>query len=226
MEISSERLAYWFLRLNGFMNLYNFVVHPEDQDQFGRFNQQTEVDVVGVRFPNRRENRLNPMQDHPLFQGDARLQVVLAETKANRCALNPSWREPGKENMQKVLSAIGVLRQDQVDIASAGLYEKGVWTDGATVSVRWLLFGEKPNGRLAAELPEMPQLTWDREVLPFIHRRFFEYRMEKQSHAQWDADAQGLFRTVLDAGYDLAKFVELVQIDPMANDRDGSLRQA
>ncbi len=218
MDISSERLAYWFLRLNGFLTQYNFVVHPESADQYGHYNQQTEVDVIGVRFPHRRENRVNPMQDYVLFQGDTRLQIVLAETKVDRCALNASWRHSAKENMQKVLCAVGALPPDQVEAAAAGLYKYGIWTDDASVSVRWVLFGMQPNAKLRVELPEVPQLTWDQVVLPFIHQRFFEYRMEKRSHPQWDEDAKGLFRTVRDVGHDLAKFISLVRIDPKAED--------
>lgn len=218
MDISSERLAYWFLRLNGFLTQYNFVVHPEGADQYGHYNQQTEVDVIGVRFPHRRENRIKPMQDHGLFQGDGRLQLVLAETKSTRCTLNPSWRDPANENMQKVLTAVGALSPEHVEAAAAGLYQDGIWTDGATVSVRWVLFGMQPNGTLRKELPQVPQLTWDREVLPFIFQRFFDYRMEKQSHPQWDEDAKGLFQTVRDVGHDLAKFISLVRIDPKAED--------
>ena len=218
MNISSERLAYWFLRLNGFLTQYNFVVHPESADQYGHYNQQTEVDVIGVRFPYRRENRIKPMQDHGLFQENGRLQLVLAETKSTRCTLNPSWRDPANENMQKVLGAVGALPPEHVEAAAAGLYKDGAWTDGAVVSVRWVLFGAQPNGTLRKELPEVQQLTWDREVLPFIFQRFFEYRMEKQSHSQWDEDAKGLFRTVRDVGHDLAKFISLVRVDPKAEE--------
>lgn len=220
MDISSERLAYWFLRLNGFLTQYNFVVHPEGADQYGQFNQQTEVDVIGVRFPHRRENRVNPMRDHDLFHGDVRLQLVLAETKSTRCTLNPSWRDPAKENMQKVLAAVGVLPAEQVEAAAAGLYNDGTWTDGAGISVRWILFGGQPNGTLRRELPQVQQLTWDREVLPFIFQRFFDYRMEKQSHGQWDADAKGLFSTVRESDYSKDKFIELVRIDPKAEDEN------
>lgn len=220
MDISSERLAYWFLRLNGFLTQYNFVVHPEGPDPHGRYNQQTEVDVIGVRFPHRRENRVKPMQDHGLFQGDGLLQVVLAETKSGRCSLNSAWRDPAKENMQKVLSAVGVLGPAQVEAAAAGLYQDGTWSDGASVSVRWVLFGMQPNKTLSDELPHVPQLTWDREVLPFIFQRFFDYRMEKQSHAQWDADAKGLFSTVHEAGYNRDRFIQLIRIDPKAEDEN------
>lgn len=211
MDISSERLAYWFLRLNGFLTQYNFVVHPEREDEYGRFNQQTEVDVIGVRFPYRRENRTKPMHDHSLFQNDGRLQIVLAETKAKRCTLNPSWRDAAKENMQKVLCAIGALPPEQVEAAAAGLYDDGSWSDGMGLSIRWVLFGAQPNATLCKELPQTPQLTWDRDVLPFIHQRFFEYRMEKRSHPQWDEDAKGLFRAVQEAG-NLETFIGDVQI--------------
>ncbi|KJA12346.1 hypothetical protein RP29_00310 [Acidovorax temperans] len=51
-------------------------------------------------------------------------------------------------------------------------------------------------------------------MLPFIYQRFFDYRMEKQSHGQWDEDAKGLSRTVREADHDLAKFINLVRIDP------------
>jgi hypothetical protein len=30
MDIFSERLAYWFLRLNGFLTTTNFIVHREE----------------------------------------------------------------------------------------------------------------------------------------------------------------------------------------------------
>jgi hypothetical protein len=48
VEISSERLAYWFLRLNGFLTIYNFIVHPEEADLRGGYPQQTDVDVMGA----------------------------------------------------------------------------------------------------------------------------------------------------------------------------------
>jgi hypothetical protein len=218
VDITSERLAYWFLRLNGFLTQYNFVVHPEGPDQQGHYNQQTEVDVIGVRFPHRRENRINPMRDHGLFQGDGRVQLILAETKSTRCTLNPSWRHPANENMEKVLTAVGLLPPEHIEAAAAGLYRDGTWTDGASFSVRWVLFGMRPNRTLKAELPEVPQLTWDREVLPFIFQRFFDYRMEKRSHGQWDADAKGLFGAVHESGFNLEKFIRLVRIDPQAED--------
>jgi len=53
--ITSEQLAYWYLRLNGFLSISNFVVHPDTGGQ-----QRTDVDILGVRFPYRAELLFNP----------------------------------------------------------------------------------------------------------------------------------------------------------------------
>jgi len=53
MRILSERLALWFLRLNGFMTIPNFIVHPEGPREDGAYPQRTDVDVLDVRFPFR-----------------------------------------------------------------------------------------------------------------------------------------------------------------------------
>src|SRR2546421_2682459 len=62
VEIKSEQLAYWYLRLNGFLSIPNFVVHPDE----GR-RQRTDVDLLAVRFPYRSENLRRPMRDDSLF---------------------------------------------------------------------------------------------------------------------------------------------------------------
>jgi hypothetical protein len=76
--VSSEALGYWFLRLNGFLTIPNFVVHPDTGSQQG-----TDVDVLGVRFPYRKENRQRPMRDSDRFTRPNRdkAYVALAEIK-------------------------------------------------------------------------------------------------------------------------------------------------
>jgi hypothetical protein len=84
MDISSEQLAYWYLRLNGFLTIPNFVVHP---DQGG--NQETDVDVLGVRFPYREENLGLPMEDEKHFRKfPDKAFITIAEVKSGRCGLN------------------------------------------------------------------------------------------------------------------------------------------
>ncbi len=48
--LSAEKVAYWYFRLNGFLQIENFVVHPSS-----RGSQYTDADLLAVRFPYRAE---------------------------------------------------------------------------------------------------------------------------------------------------------------------------
>jgi hypothetical protein len=90
-----EKLAQWYLRLNGFLTWDNFVVHSPD----GSSLQRTDVDVIGVRFRHRCEligngqlsddDWLNTWVSHNI--------LVLAEVKPGQCKLNGPTRDPMPE---------------------------------------------------------------------------------------------------------------------------------
>ena len=207
MDIYSERLAYWFLRLNGFLTTANFVVHADSG--VGQF---TDVDVLGVRFPFRLENQIRPMVDDRLLVDQTRIEVVLAEAKMGRATFNRAWTEEDRGNMRRMLSAVGPFQGERLDSACAGLYSSGEWTDG-TYWVRMLAFGNQPNRTMAhGPLRAVPQFLWREEVLPFIHERFWSYRNEKRYNQQWDDDAKNLFRAMLKHGADVAGFVREVNV--------------
>lgn len=214
MEILSERLAVWFLRFNGFLTIPNFIVHPEGpRESDGAYPQQTDVDVLGVRFPFRAENRGRPMPDHELFTAEQqRPVVVLSEVKTGQCGLNGPWTDPKRENMQKVLCAGGFRPTDQVEAIAGSLYQTGVWADDSLI-IRIVCFGHRHNSGIARSHPEVPQLLWTQDVLPFIYRRFNQYRLEKQMHHQWDDDAKELFaEAARSPGNDGAQFVRSVEV--------------
>jgi hypothetical protein len=213
MRILSERLAFWFLRLNGFLTIPNFIVHPEGPREDGAYPQQTDVDVLGVRFPFRAENRERPMPDHELFTKEQhRPLVVLSEVKTDQCRLNGPWTDPKRENMQKVLCASGFRPADQVESIAAALYQTGIWMDDGLV-VRIICFGDRHNSGLARSHPAVPQLLWKQDVLPFVYRRFDQYKFEKQMHHQWDNDVKHLFSEACQSqGTDGVQFVESVEV--------------
>lgn len=64
-EINSEKLAYWYFRINGCFTITNFVIHPSQ----GR-NQRTDVDIFAIRLPHRQELMVNPMEDDSIFCSD------------------------------------------------------------------------------------------------------------------------------------------------------------
>jgi hypothetical protein len=187
MKINPERLAYWYLRFNGFLTTTNFVVHPE----VGR-DQRTDVDVLGVRFPHRAELLNDPMEDDPVLIGKwATPLVVIAEVKTAQCALNGPWRNPDAQNMHRILSAIGIVPRALIENAAAALYQKGVYlTQDCTLSL--LCFGKEQNPRVAARFPAVLQITWE-NVLRFIYCRFMKYEDQKIAHPQWDADGKDLW---------------------------------
>jgi hypothetical protein len=79
--LDPEKVAYWYLRLNGFLQIENFVIHP------GRcVGQRTDADLLAVRFPYRAEFLVNhpenPMPDDVavLSLSGEMIDVVLADT--------------------------------------------------------------------------------------------------------------------------------------------------
>jgi hypothetical protein len=185
MRISAEQLAYWYLRLNGFLTIPNFVVHPEH----GR-SQETDVDVLAVRFPFRAE--LRTMRDDDLFDRvRAQSFIALAEVKTNICGLNGPWTNPDRQNMPKVLRALGAFPAPEVEMVSAALYERGVY-ESQLYHVSLLCFGKLANPDVQRDYPRVPQITWGK-ALSFIFHRFNAYRRHKESHGQWDEQGRALW---------------------------------
>src|SRR5438270_6099921 len=106
--IRAEDLGYWYLRLNGFLTIPNFVLHSDTGT-----NQRTDVDVIGVRFPFRDE--LNGMSDDIFFEEHASQTLfVLVEVKAGRCAFNESWLRPNDDVIDRVIQSAGPFPRHQV----------------------------------------------------------------------------------------------------------------
>ncbi len=188
MPSTPERLAYWYFRLNGFMTIENFVVHPERGS-----NVCTDVDILAARFKYRSENGETPMLDDPkVTDCDTLVNVILAEIKKRDCALNESWR-PEAGNMQRVLRAIGCAIDDELESASGQLYRVGRWSnDSATV--RLFALGERVDDDLKVG-PEQ-QIEWS-SVIDFCIRRFLTYQAQKQAVVQWTSDGRELQKLAL-----------------------------
>lgn len=186
-QVSSEALGYWFLRLNGFLTIPNFVVHPDSGGQQG-----TDVDVLGVRFPYRRENRDRPMVDSERFRHQrGKAYVALAEIKKRTCVLNGPWTAPERENMQRVLSALGMLGNHEIDFAAQRIYEQGYF-ENQLYYVSMVCFGAELGNQVTSQYPKVPQILWP-EVKQFVWERFRGYRNQKSAHLQWDAVGKGLW---------------------------------
>jgi hypothetical protein len=188
MTYSPERLAYWYFRLNGFLTTENFIVHPDQ----GR-DQGTDADLLAVRFQYRAENMATPMQDDPrVAECSSLANILIAEVKTGRCALNGPWTDPTRHNMERVLRAIGCLDDQAISQATQCLYNKGLWK-AATVSVRLFAVGEEKADLM---IPPSQQLTWS-EIIQFSIKRFGDYKQQKSSVGQWTVDGKKLQRLAL-----------------------------
>lgn len=188
MNIKSEQLAYWYLRLNGFFTITNFIIHPDQGNK-----QETDVDVLGVRFPYRAENLLNPMMDDVVFTRYLdKSYIVMAEVKSRVCALNGPWTKRERQNMLRVLRAIGAFPEEDSNRIAQALYDAGHY-ENILYHVSLLCLGGERSSQVAERYPNIPQILWN-EVLGFIYRRFREYRAQKVSHPQWDARGHALWK--------------------------------
>src|SRR2546422_6333272 len=131
------------------------------------------------------------VDDKPFVDVRDRAYLVIAEVKRGQCDLNGPWTDPDCENMQRVLRAIGALRDEEIDAAAVSLYETGTFSNAAYY-VSLFCFGERASSKLRKLYRAVPQKLWS-ETLRFIFQRFTSYRDQKASHPQWDQTGKGLY---------------------------------
>jgi len=116
-----ESAAEWFLRLNGFFTVQNFIVHPVKREES---QQRTDADVLGIRFPNRQEIVGGiSLDDHKDFRNAQRPIFVIAEVKSGPCSLNGPWTDPDAQNVTNVLRSFGEMSSAPFEKISERLYE-------------------------------------------------------------------------------------------------------
>jgi hypothetical protein len=207
-RLDPEKVAYWYFRLNGFLQIENFVVHPGR-----RGSQRTDADLLAVRFPHRAEflfdHRNHPMRDDVtgLSLSDQIIDVVIAEVKTNQpCTLNGPWTREDQQNVHRVLAAIGCVPANRLAGAAADLYRVGIHTSDSGVRIRLVAIGRERSAVLAAGYSKVTQLIWA-DLLAFTWDRFHAYRQQKTDVQQWDP--QGLrIKRIADQSRDVAVFVE------------------
>lgn len=207
-RLPPERVAYWYFRLNGFLQIENFVVHPK---LYG--GQRTDADLIGVRFPFRAERLIDNPED--LIEDDVarlnllndRVDIVIAEIKTGRCALNGPWTNEEDQNIHRVLAAIGSLPAEVIDEAANSLYGTASFDQPDQPRIRLILVGRELDPAIAEKYAGITQLTWS-EILSFIWQRFHRYSRQKAQVDQWDYVGRRLKELV--RRREVGEFVEMV----------------
>lgn len=181
-----EDLVNWYLRLNGFMTIPNYILHP---DRPG--SQRTDTDVVGLRFPFRREFPGSDVDDPRLTVGLIKPSLVIVEVKTGAMKLNDAWIDPTKQNVEKLLECVGVFKtQSGIDEAAGHLYQTGRYENDELIC-SFVLVGNYDSGS-CSDTFRVPRLTW-RHLNDFIYARFARFKRLKRQNDQWDYLGKALF---------------------------------
>lgn len=183
-KINTEKILYWYLRLNGFYTFANFIVHNE----YGE-DVQTEIDVAGVRFPERKENLKRPMKDE--IENPSKIFFVIADATTGNCKINKAWQKD--DVIKSIITSLGVVRDDNhedLDTVVSYICKNGFY-DSSDRYFSFLSAG-KNKDTLPKKYKKVLQYTWD-EILKFIHNRFKNYSKEKANHGQWDETGRFLW---------------------------------
>lgn len=127
------------------------------------------------------------MQDdvRKLHLTNDRIDVAIAEIKTNDpCRLNGPWTVKEKQNVHRVLAAMGCLQEDEIPTAASAIYETGAFR-GDLLRIRLIAVGRTTSAELAERYEQVTQLTW-RQMLGFIWQRFDTYQNQKTDVQQWD----------------------------------------
>jgi hypothetical protein len=197
--LNPEKLVYWYLRLNGFLQIENFYVHPA-----GTGGARTDADLLAVRFPHRAERLFDRPTDvmmddeKNLFLTHERIDIVIAEVTRLRCKLNGPWTDREKQNIHRVLAAIGCIPGGMIGEAADALYQYGYFEDPKLLRVRLVAIGSERNTDIAVRFPQVVQIIWD-DLLRFVWQRFQKYRNQKADTQHWDTTGRTLKRWVNEA---------------------------
>jgi hypothetical protein len=206
-RLDPEKVAYWYFRLNGFFQIENFVVHPGR-----RGGQRTDADLLAVRFPHRAERLFDDpydtmVDDSRLSLSSDQIDVVVAEVKTNQpCMLNGPWTRQDRQNVHRVLAAIGCFPPERIEEAAADIYRAGVHGSNLGLRVRLVAVGRDLSDDLSKRYPGVTQLLWS-ALLEFIWNRFHTFRHQKMQVDQWDLQGRRIKR-LADQSDDLRSFAE------------------
>jgi hypothetical protein len=163
-----EHLAYWYLRLNGFFPLTNFVIHKSAQVQ-----HTSDCDVLAVRPPHVFEP-IGGQQDD--WDPALRAALNFDATLAVMCEVKTGDYDPKKvfrtEQVRYSLGRLGVVPENEVDRVCKQLSHSAV-TECEGVSLAKIFFGQD---RLRNGTAISISIA---EAEDFIRRRIAKYPKEK-----------------------------------------------
>lgn len=195
----AEEVVQWYFRLNGFMLIPGFIVHPDIQSAKPR----TEADIIGVRLKYSSESfwvkkprqtfreseslRPVPMRDDVLLidsgktGSSSKHLVALVEVKAGQCNINGPWSDQNglsghnsTSNMERAISRIGFCENRSIVQTVAQAMYRDLRHEGDEFVIQYFSVGKFKNPDLQAKYPKLVQITFD-QIGAFLKERFTRF---------------------------------------------------
>ena len=191
-----EEIVYWYLRLNNFFLIPDFVIHQD----YG-----SDIDFLALQIPgaeeriheqslkkdDRLEQQFSHCESNESGPGSGRLRALIVEVKGGR---RQSGAEAfNRETLQYTLPYFGVRELNAADV----LVQKGSWAN-SSILVCTMLAKRRDVGWQEVNFPK-PGMVFDLEdMLEFIKQRA-EPVAEKarKSQTDWHLFPPGLFQYLL-----------------------------
>jgi hypothetical protein len=144
-----ETFVTWYLRLNGYFTVPNFVVHAGDDQSRIRgdvVGNRTELDTLAIRLPYSREKSGTqfPMHDALIHGPPGKFDVVFAEVKSgNSKSPNKSWqREERVSDIAYMLRFLGWHKDETKIQEAARKLQHNFSFEEAHLRMRYIIFSE------------------------------------------------------------------------------------
>jgi hypothetical protein len=148
----AEILTKWYLRLNGYFTVDNFIVHNPDRIPNGVVSNSTETDVLAIRLKHSKEiaGQLHIANDGKLLDKfGSNLDFVIAEVKTgNEDKPNKVWRGNNKEAIKYITRFAGIIESEEeiALVADKLLADRTYEKNDKSFRIRLIIFSEKePN---------------------------------------------------------------------------------
>jgi hypothetical protein len=198
-----EELVEWYLRLNGYFVIPNFILHP----LLPGGSQRTEVDLLGVRFPHQIEIVCNSERQKVRMENDGNLVndefvdclIVSVKGVRSEAEVNKSMKD--FQNLRDIIRRFGVVHSEKdVDKVASELLrdKKSVWNHFQT---RFLAVAGKHNGYSTTK-----QIIF-REIVEFILERFRSYCHHKVDTEQWEGVGKRILSNCQKSSQDIIQMI-------------------
>jgi hypothetical protein len=190
----AEEVANWYFRLNGFLSIPGFILHPDRVQRY----PYTEADLIGVRFPQSAEilggKRMD--DDQVLLDIDDgredRIVFILVEVKAGLCNINGPWSDESRGNMQRVIRRLGFVPEAKIEAIAKQMYDILRWeskSESEKFILQYIAVGSRRNDDLQKQFEKLIQVTYD-DMADFFLNRFAEFPQklppgQAPIHKQW-----------------------------------------